>query len=103
MILLSGIIGFGGVCVLLQVCGVVSQAGLGIKNLCCRQDFSNACFHGNYSMCGELVENPRQAICKYLFASAPLFGGCALHVSRFFLCLRVCCRTKEKLTEQALL
>lgn len=31
MILLSGIIGFGGVCVLLQVCGVVSQAGLGIK------------------------------------------------------------------------
>ncbi len=31
MILLSGIIGFGGLCVLLQVCGVVSQAGLGIK------------------------------------------------------------------------
>lgn len=31
MILLSGIIGFGGICVLLQVCGVVSQAGLGMK------------------------------------------------------------------------
>ena len=31
MILLSGIIGFGGLCVLLQVCGVVSRTGLGIK------------------------------------------------------------------------
>lgn len=31
VVLLSGIIGFGGICVLLQVWGVVSRVGLGIK------------------------------------------------------------------------
>lgn len=35
MIALSGIVGFGGVCVMLQVMGVVSEVGLGIKTYVC--------------------------------------------------------------------
>ncbi len=35
LITLSGVIGFGGLCVMLQVMGVVSKAGLGIKTYIC--------------------------------------------------------------------
>ncbi len=35
MVALSGVVGFGGVCVMLQVMGVVSEVGLGIKTYVC--------------------------------------------------------------------
>jgi len=35
MVALSGVVGFGGLCVMLQVMGVVSQVGLGMKTYVC--------------------------------------------------------------------